>query len=155
MAASSQFLVAKHVFDFVAANPGKKQEDVVAALADIVTEMKRSPATARTMLYALKRAGAVVRVKDKGTRAGTFVIAAGLEGQILAPEDLKKYVTRAPLKLVTEAIVPVAAAAAEVQAPEYDVTKFSPPKGEGDSVRIPKGQPGAGRFLPRFVRSVA
>lgn len=176
-AANQQFLVAKNVFDFVAANPGKKQEDIVTALADAVKEMGRSPATARTMLYALKRAGAVVRQKEKGVRAGAFVVAADLQGKEITAADLAKYVTRAPLKIATENIVPVKTeAAVEPAAPlllagpkaeevpagtveqaatdlGYDPTKFSPPKGEGELVRIPKGQPNAGRFLPRFVRA--
>lgn len=174
-AANQQFLVAKNVFDFVAANPGKKQEDIVSALADAVKDMGRSPATARTMLYALKRAGAVVRQKEKGVRAGAFVVAADLQGKEITAADLAKYVTRAPLKIATENIVPVKTEAAEPAAPllltgpkaeevpaakteaatdlGYDPLKFSPPKGEGELVRIPKGQPNAGRFLPRFVRA--
>jgi hypothetical protein len=159
MANAAQFLVAKNVFDFVAQNPGKKQEDIVAALADSVKEMGRSPATARTMLYALKRAGAVVRQKEKGVRAGAFVVADNLQGIEVTPAMLSKYVTRAPQKIETEAINPVPvveteAAPAVLTAPalDYDPTKFSPPKGEGEMVRIPKGQPNAGRFLPRFVR---
>lgn len=163
-AASNQFLVAKNVFDFVAQNPGKKQEDIVAALAESVKEMGRSPATARTMLYALKRAGAVIRQKEKGVRAGAFVVADNLQGIEVTPAMLSKYVTRAPQKIATEAINPVKVAETEAapllltgpkdEAPalDYDPTKFSPPKGEGEMVRIPKGQPNAGRFLPRFVR---
>lgn len=166
--AAAQFLVAKTVFDLVAANPGKKQEDIVALAQPVVTELNRSAATARTMLYALKRAGAIVRTKEKGVRAGAFVIAEHLQGKELTAADMARYVTRAPLSklgITTEEIIPVHAVLAaaktlaavtalpapvKVEAPtaEYDVTKFSPPKGEGELVRGKNG-----RFLPRFVRT--